>query len=79
MPEFGDAELNCGYRAKLKISMEKKMEHFREQSRLRGESFSAFTDHVLQILLVLRHRERLDTQPAASKGRQLDGRVSPLE
>ncbi len=71
MPEFGDVELNSAIGSKFKISMEKKIERLREQSRLRGESFTAFADYVLQILIVLRHREGIKADPAASESRRI--------
>ena len=71
MPEFGDVALNSAYGSKFKISMEKKIERLREQSRLRGESFTAFADYVLQILIVLRHREGVKADPAASESRRI--------
>ena len=71
MPEFGDVALNSAYGSRFTISMEKKIERLREQSRLRGDSFTAFADYVLQILIVLRHREGVEADPAASESRRI--------
>ncbi|MGA7323033.1 MAG: hypothetical protein WBX25_00780 [Rhodomicrobium sp.] len=80
MPDFGDAEFASTYRSKFRISVEKRLERFREQSQLRGESLTAFEHLVLQILIVLRHRENIEGRLATSEtGSRAEGFGPPPE